>query len=57
MWVARGRFYDGQWLDTWVPGCSMWGIFHKDSELKAFLVSPPAIGAAIRVQHAFEFAA
>ena len=57
VWVARGRFYDGQWLDTWVPGCSMWGIFHKDSELKAFLVSPPAIGAAIRVQHAFEFAA
>ena len=57
VWVARGRFYDGDWLNTWVPGAENFGIFAKDSELKAFLVSSPAVGAAIKQQHAFEFRA
>jgi len=54
VWKAKGRFVDAQFLEKHYPDSELDGIFPCDETLKRFLISRPAIAAAIRVQYGFE---
>ena len=54
VWKPRAIFTDGDFLRDNYTDAKEDGIFPADAVLKQFLVSPPAIGAGLRLQHAFE---
>ncbi len=54
VWKPRARFVDAAFLQKHYPDAELDGIYPADDTLKGFLVSPPCVYAAIRLQHAFE---
>lgn len=51
VWKAKARFLPPQFLASHYPDSSVDGIFGKNPELKRFVMSGPAVLAAIRIQH------
>lgn len=47
--IIRTKMFLGAYADIWRDG-----VFAKDPDLKDFLISGPAVLAALQMQHAFE---
>ena len=54
VWRAKSRFEDPQALAAAYDDIERDGVFPKDIDLAEFLVSGPAIAAALQLQNAFE---
>lgn len=54
VWQVKSRFEDPHVIESTYPEISVDGIFPKDPNLAHFLVSGPAVAAALQIQHAFE---
>lgn len=54
VWKPKALFVDAGWLAEHYPDATLDGVFPADAALKRFLISGPAVAAAIRVQHGFE---
>jgi hypothetical protein len=54
VWKPKGRFLDPHYLARHYPDSALDGVFPKNPHLKQFLMSGPAVAAALQMQHGFE---
>ena len=53
-WRVKARFEDPHVIAEAYEDIHKDGVFPKDPDLAVFLTSPPAVGAGLQIQHAFE---
>ena len=54
VWKPRARFANPEFLRKFYPDAHLNGVFPKDSALKDFLVSGPAVASSLQLQFGFE---
>lgn len=54
VWRVKARFEDPHVIAEAYEDIHKDGVFPKDPDLAVFLTSPPAVGAGLQIQHAFE---